>query len=193
MKLAFVLSILALPTLVVGQSSSKFKIEPSSSFVLSGVSNVNEFDCELKQGFCEDQLKVDYAQKGNQVFFKNASLNLSVSKFDCKSKFITRDMKKTLKEEEFPFMEFELISIGNIDIDNDYCAVAEALVTISGHTNRYQLKYEIKAVSDTTFQIKMSSDFKMKDFQIDPPSAMMGLIKVQDTINVAIDLQITML
>jgi len=192
MKSKALLLLMLLPALLKAQSISKFIIEPSSTFILKGISNVNEFDCELQDGFCEDQLVVAYSHEGDHVYFKNANLSLSVSKFDCKSKYITRDMKKTLKEEVFPLMEFQLLSIENFKNEKNLCPLAEALVTISGHTNKYYLKYEIKAISDTTYQITMNSDFKMMDFNIDPPSAMMGLIKVQDTITVDIDLQITM-
>ncbi len=185
--------LMLIPAFFKAQSTSKFIIEPSSSFVLSGVSNVNEFDCELQEGFCEDQLTIAYSHEGNHLYFEKASLSLSVSKFDCKSKYITRDMKKTLKEEEYPLMEFKLLSIENFSNSKGATPLAEALVTISGHTNRYFLKYEMKPTSDNGYQIKMTSDFKMKDFNIDPPSAMMGLIKVHDTITVDIDLQITML
>ena len=185
--------LMLIPAFIKAQSTSKFIIEPTSSFVLKGVSNVNEFDCELQEGFCEEQLSVGYTHERGNVYFKNASLSLSVSKFNCKSKYITRDMKKTLNVEEFPFMEFELLSIKNFKNSKNTCPMAEALVTISGHTNKYYLKYELNPISDSTYQIKMDSDFKMKDFNIDPPSAMMGLIKVHDTISVEIDLQITFL
>uniref|UniRef100_UPI0040494ECF YceI family protein n=1 Tax=Fulvivirga sp. TaxID=1931237 RepID=UPI0040494ECF len=193
MKSNALLMLMLIPALLKAQSTSKFVIDPSSSFTLSGVSNVNEFDCELKEGFCEDQLSIGYSHKNGNVYFKNANLSVSVSKFDCNSKYITRDMKKTLKEEEFPFMEFELLSIENFTSNKNTCPMAEALVTISGHTNKYYLKYELTPLTDSTYQIKMGSDFKMKDFNIDPPTAMMGLIKVHDTITVEIDLLLKLL
>ncbi|MEQ8244030.1 hypothetical protein [Fulvivirga sp.] len=193
MKSNALLMLMLIPALLKAQSTSKFVIDPSSSFTLSGVSNVNEFDCELKEGFCEDQLSIGYSHKNGNVYFKNANLSVSVSKFDCNSKYITRDMKKTLKEEEFPFMEFELLSIENFNNENSTNALAEALVTISGHTNKYFLKYDVEPASKSSYKLKMISDFKMKEFGIDPPSAMMGLIKVHDTITVEIDLHITLL
>ncbi|QSE96313.1 YceI family protein [Fulvivirga lutea] len=164
-------------------------IEDESTFRISGKSSVNSFDCQIVQGFCGESVDVCYNLQATTVKFDNTKFSIPVNQFDCGSNFITRDMKKTLKAEEYPFMQFELLSIINFDNLNCNNSKAETLVTIAGVTNRYLLNYDISQLDEDTFKIKLNSTFDINDFNLNPPSALMGLIKVDKTIDVSLSLQ----
>lgn len=185
------ISIFSITTLKA-QKTTKFTIEEDSQFKLSGISNVNEFDCELIKGFCDDELTVCYLEKEGTLSFENTRLDLSVQNFDCKSSPITHDMKKALNHKEFPFMQFELVKIINFNHVGSSKSMAEALVTISGHTNKYLFNYTLDVLSNNAYAIKIISKFNMIDFGITPPTAMMGFIKVDKTITVDLNLKVTM-
>jgi hypothetical protein len=192
MKYQLIVFLISLGGIIKAQTTTNLIIEPESTFKLSGVSNVNEFDCKIVEGLCGQQFNACYAQVDNSIAFNNTRFSLDVKKFDCNSSYITRDMKKTLKSEQYPFMYFELISISNLYGDGKYKeSLAEALITISGQTNKYYLKYDFKPIDDDTFNVNINSEFDMKDFGIDPPTALMGFIKTEETITVDLNLIIS--
>ncbi len=192
MKSILVSLSLLVPSIAFAQTTTMVIIEPESSFRLSGVSNVNEFDCRIVEGFCGEQLSVCYEAKDGFISFDNTKFSLTVEKFDCESNYITRDMKKTLKGEKFPFMHFQLLNIENFDPIDFNDSRAETLITIAGKTNKYFLKYEVLPIDAKSFHINFKSEFDIKEFGIDPPTAMMGLIKVNETIFVELNLKISM-
>jgi hypothetical protein len=193
MKYPLIIFLVSLGGIIKAQTTTtNLIIEPKSTFILSGVSNVNEFDCKIVEGLCGQQLDVCYAQIDNSIIFNNTRFRLDVQKFDCNSSYITRDMKKTLKSEKYPFMYFELISISNLFGDGQNKeSLAETLITISGQTNKYFLTYQFEPIDSDTYSVHINSDFDMKEFGILPPTALMGFIKTEETINVDLNLIIS--
>ncbi|MEQ8928144.1 MAG: hypothetical protein RLO81_20175 [Fulvivirga sp.] len=189
MNKLIVFLLLSIPIKSNSQSVTKtMVIEEESTFKISGKSSVNSFDCHIIQGFCGESVSVSYNVQATTVKFSNTKFSIPVKQFDCGSKFITRDMKETLKAEDHPFMEFELISIRNFDDLNCENSKAETLVTIAGITNRYLLNYDISKLDEVSYRIKLNSTFDINDFNLDPPTALMGLIKVDETIGVSLTL-----
>lgn len=163
-------------------------IEPESTFKISGKSNVNQFDCKIEEGFCGKSVNVCYSVEDSSLKFSNTKFSIPVNEFDCGSKYITRDMKSTLKSDEYPFMTFELLNITNFEELNCGNSKAETLVTIAGVTNKYYLDYLLHKTDTDKFEILIHSTFDINDFKLETPTALMGMIKVSDTINVSLTL-----
>lgn len=171
------------------QETKKIFINPESSFTLHGSSNVNEFSCSIVTGFCGEELDVCYSNGDKSMTFDNAQFSVPVGEFDCRNKFITRDMQKTLKEDEYPQMSFKLL---NIEFYGDK-PIADVLITIAGHTNLYHLHYTMNQLAGEAFGVNMSTTFRISDFNIETPTALMGLLKVSETIRVDIDLSLSVI
>lgn len=180
--------LVTISNILVAQNTKTLLIEQGSSFRISGISNINEFDCNIQEGFCGESINLYYEWNDDTLIFDNAKFNLPLKNFDCKNRLITMDLKKTLKEDQFPFMHFQLLKTKNFNSENCSDSKAETLVTIAGETNRYYLNYNLAKLDADTYSISIVSIFDMNDFKITPPTALMGLIKVEEKINVSLDL-----
>ncbi len=187
MRIRLLSSLIFISIISSAQVTTTLVIEPQSTFSLRGVSNVNTFSCEIVEGFCGEELNVCFVENEDIIEFENTQFSVSVDEFDCRNRYITRDMKKALKQEAFPLMNFKLLSISRLE-DNP---LAEMLITISGKSNFYHLKYSMERIKENTYRLNLNSEFYMQDFDIEPPSALLGLIKVANTIEVDIELVIS--
>lgn len=172
---------------VLGQTTQKLAIDQKSTFTLRGTSNVNSFSCSIIDSFCGEELDVCFTKAGNTISFDNAQFKVEVAQFDCQNKLITRDMQKTLEEEEYPHMNFKLLKINNWEQE----PTAELQITIAGKTNLYNLKYGLVPVNNQAFKINLNTSFYMSEFDIVAPRALLGLVKVNETIEVDIELFLT--
>jgi hypothetical protein len=78
--------------------------------------------------------------------------------------------------------------MGEPDIANR----AELKISLAGKANAYKLEYNSEQLNPDLYRVHLKSDFNMQDFGIDPPTALMGLIKVDKKISIEIDLYISM-
>lgn len=179
--LAFFLLYCATITLQA-QKSLQVAILPGSSLIIKGSSNVNSFDCELKNELDGRVIEFDYTNSASQFQVKNARFSVEVKNFDCGSKLITRDMHQTLKQPEVPKMHFELLSLDTLRSE------IWMNMTIAGTTKKYKLYYDQKLEPSKGLCVSICNDFSMMDFGIKAPTTMMGMIKVSDYITINVDL-----
>ncbi|MEJ7830628.1 MAG: hypothetical protein WKF91_20630, partial [Segetibacter sp.] len=78
----------------------RWAVEKNSTLRVNGTSNVNSFTCNIKE----------YLQKDTIILFNDPSkpkqltgeLQMDVRNVNCHSNLITKDLRKTLKAEEYP-------------------------------------------------------------------------------------------
>jgi len=180
-------------SLVNAQETQKVIILPQSKIYLNGESNINTFSCELCNGSEKVKLDLCYQPEKLSYMFDQNQYTISVDKFVCDNKQITTDLKKALKIEEHPNMYLQLNRLIGRDITNG-SKQAEISITIAGVTNDYCLNYDLKDSEDRdVYQVSLASDFDMRDFGIEPPTALMGIIKVKKDIAIKLHLVLEIL
>ena len=171
-----------------GQVTQKVYILPESKIFLDGESNINTFSCELCNGSERTVLSLCYQPQKLSYIFDQNQYAISVDNFVCDNKHITSDLKKALKMDEYPYMYLQLnklIDFGKSQGNKQ----AELSITIAGVTNDYCLNYELKpSIENGEFLVNLASDFDMREFGIEPPTALMGLIKVKKDISIKLHL-----
>lgn len=172
------------------QTNGKIVLTSKSTFQLNGTSNINKFECSPKQGFPEQKIDIYYTQSEDEIVFSNTEFDLEVENIECQHQQMTRDMQKTLKANQYPLINFQLLCITTADNNTPS---AKARITIAGKSNDYHLTYDLKSYDNQHLIIYLNSKFNMKDFDIIPPTAMMGLIKVDEIITIELQLDVTLL
>ena len=171
-----------------GQVTQKVYILPESKIFLDGESNINTFSCELCNESERTVLSLCYQPQKLSYIFDQNQYAISVDNFVCDNKHITSDLKKALKMDEYPYMYLQLnklIDFGKSQGNKQ----AELSITIAGVTNDYCLNYELKpSIENGEFLVNLASDFDMREFGIEPPTALMGLIKVKKDISIKLHL-----
>src|ERR1700712_2428451 len=81
--------------------TKRWVISENSSLCVNGSTNINKFACDIPTYDQTDTLTVIKGKGGKEVVL-SGTIGLKVQSFDCHNSIMTRDLRKTLKEKEFP-------------------------------------------------------------------------------------------
>ncbi len=169
------------------------RILPDSRLYLEGSSNVNQFVCDCEQVFPSLTFNMEGGSPQNKASFLDTRLQLITKNLDCGNRGMNRDLYKTLKADEFPQIVFALRSVNPLpDFTNpgEQRVTTEASLTIAGQSRPVDLEVKARPLGDQSFHFVSQKTIKMSDFGIEPPTALMGLIKVDDEITIHFDLKV---
>jgi hypothetical protein len=165
-------------------------IEKNSSLIIKGSSNINEFTCNVKQYMNQDTLVFFTDEKGKRLVFQRSALTVEVSQFDCHHKFITADLRKTLKYQQYPNMKIHFISMEDPTVVNQGHSVKGIVdIELAGVVRRMELVYAVSNQHDKYIDLTGSRQMHFSDFKLVPPKKMAGLIKINEDILVKVQLK----
>lgn len=170
------------------KNEQRWVIEKSSSISILGKSNVNRFRCEIKGYYKPDTLVISGEE--NQVAVKGGLL-INVNDFDCHQKMITRDLRKTLKAKDNPFMKIQLLTLSRFaGVAGDDKIKGWVAIELAGITRTIAVDYVVKRSPGGALQFHGSQQVNLSDFDLNCPGRLAGLIKVDDQIDVTFILQL---
>lgn len=164
-------------------------VEKNSTLVIAGSSNVNAFICDIKQYIKQDTLVFLSEKKSKNVIFHRSAITVDVSQFDCYHKFITADLRKTLKFQQYPFMKIHFISMDDpTQIMAGHTIKGIQDIELAGVIRRMEFVYQVKNNSGNMIHLISSRRMQFSDFKLEPPKKMAGLIKINEDIKVNVEL-----
>lgn len=169
-------------------------LEPTSLLSINGETNVNSFCCSSQQKFPKGRVGYEWGKGNGNLNFENAILKINVQSLDCGANAINRDLQKTLQAESFPYITIELKEAintqGDKSIKKNQWIELQAMteITLCCVTKEVTIPIKIRKDSDNRFRIIGSTVLKFRDFELEPPTVMMGLIKVKETLDISFDL-----
>jgi hypothetical protein len=100
-----------------------------------------------------------------------------------------RDLQKALKAEQYPYIGIELRQFsmypGDIPLSGSgegLPSLAKVNITIAGVTRSYEIQVRTTRDAHLQFRFAGKKTMNMTDFNISPPVALFGMIKVDDPI-----------
>ncbi len=175
-------------------NSADFHIQEQSKLSLNGTTNVNKFACACGQKFKPQTFYATASANRSNISFSHTTLHLATTSLDCGNRLMNRDMYETLRAEAYPNISIELKKVVfppgvTIDDCSEWVELdAETVITIAGTAQKVPLKVKARSLSAGRFQFRSAHGLKMTDFGIQPPTAMMGAVKVRDEIQIHFDL-----
>lgn len=164
----------------------RFVVQPSSKLTIDGKTNVNSFQCAITQYFGRDTLVLQEGGRNRRPVFTKGYVGLEAASFDCGMPVMTKDFGKTIKSNEFPFIFIEFISF---EKGAGYQLSGEKFkgkikISLGGVTKAFDVDCTIEARNSGLIHLKGGRDFTFSDFNLEPPSKMMGMVKVSDALTV---------
>jgi len=182
---------------VVGPSHSSEKerwlVQKSSKLAIEGKSNVNDFVCEISGNNQTDTLTIDYDEDGGEIFFLKKKVRIGTSTFDCGNSLITQDFRETLKSDQYPFITLNFLTLDRPQF-KDFSAMnvhGTVEIIIADIPREYTITYQIIPHTSGMIELNGSQTIQIKDFNLTPPTHLLGLIKVEERIKVDFNLQLT--
>ncbi|MFN3940795.1 MAG: hypothetical protein ACK4IY_09405 [Chitinophagales bacterium] len=128
-----------------------------------------------------------------KILFGHNRLHAQTKSLDCGGTGINGDMYKTLKADEIPYIIIELqeiLLLNELQQNIWIPAIVNVYFTIAGTRRHEECMIEILKQSEKNFELKGKHKIYLTNYRIKPPKAMLGLINVENEIELRFDLSI---
>ena len=169
----------------------RWAVEKTSTLKITGKSNVNEFACSIAGNNKPDTISYVEDDAGRAVRL-DGNLELDVLRFDCQSKMITNDLRKTLKAEDYPKLVIRFLSLERTPSLQSTGQTMKGWVEVelAGTRKAFQVGYEFSKGANNTYILNGKRGFTFSDFKLVPPRKLAGAVKVKDEFAVDFNLRL---
>lgn len=155
----------------------------ANSMTVQGSSSLHDWESQITKAEWKGLFQIENLAL---VDVKNVEVKIPVESIkSTKGKIMDSKTYDAFDAEKHPFIIFSLTSAkinqtaGIID--------AKGTLTMAGATRPIDLQAKYKVLPSGELQVTVSKTLKMTDFKMEPPTAMMGTIKVGDEVTVNFD------
>ncbi|MBW4891017.1 YceI family protein [Mucilaginibacter sp. HMF5004] len=169
----------------------KWLISESSNLCVNGNTNVNKFSCEIPACDRTDTLNMTRNKSSKEITL-SGNISLSIQSFDCHNAIMTRDLRTTLKEKQYPRLRILFLSLSNFPELTEKPQLITGLVNIEmvGITKRFEVNYQVSIDDQKVVHLLGTRDINFSDFDLTPPRKLGGLIKTNNKLSVIFHLKI---
>jgi len=161
--------------------AQSLKLNPKFNLTISGTTNVHDYETKVTQMNGEIVLNGT-----NQV--KGMIVNIPVKSIKSKEKLMDTKTYEAFNAEKYPIITFKMTELNSLQLNGtDVNVAVSGNLTINGTTKKVTLKSNGKVLKSGSYQFKGALALKMTDFNMKPPTAMMGMMKVGDGITLKYD------
>lgn len=170
------------------KSQTRFVPDTEASRIwIEGDSNVNSFDCKADQYQGEAIQNQD--EESNTTNNLTLNVEIKVAGFDCGKQRMNKDLRDALKEKDYPNITFVFLNAEPVESTSDN---PEFLVfgnlTVAGVTNEIRFNIFGEMLQNGSMRAIGNKQIRMTDYNVAPPTAMFGLVKVDNELTVHFDL-----
>lgn len=176
-------------------SQQRFLVDVSerSEVSVRGSSNVVSF--HLKQSlvqFFGKKQQISIRQNGRNFTLNENVINIPVKGFDSDNKMALRDFKKLVLAPKYPdiVLVIKQFSLPDNIVKHTKTHIQIPVeITITNQSKPYLITLE-SFLSGNSLHLKAAKNINIKDFGLEPPVSMMGLIKVSEWIEIQINTEL---
>jgi hypothetical protein len=171
----------------------RFQLVNESAITIKGSSTVNTFTCTSQYIQGSGTATSISAKLDNPDV--SAEIAAQVKLFDCGNGRMNRDLWNALKSDDNPLITYSLDDalVGQLKTEDGEAVsiVASGHLAIAGVEQPIELALTAKLLGDGDYAITGQQDIKMSDFDVERPTALLGLVKAHDDITIYFDLRST--
>lgn len=158
-----------------------FQVVTGKSVTLNGKTSLGRFACNYQTTEETDTifLKAAVARQGVVL-----DISLPIDDFGCGNRMLNRDFNKTLQAEEFPFIH---VTVERFYKEGDHYFSALRLRLVGKELYMDKLPFIMEESADEKSLIA-EFELSLKYFDLDPPKKLLGLLKVQEELEIRLKL-----
>lgn len=156
----------------------------TSTITISGTTNVHDWKSNVTQ--MKGDLTVNNSKK-----IQSMSVDIPVVsiKSEEKEKLMDKKTYEAFNSEKNPTISFHLTEVNDMKINGtDINVTVTGNLTMGGTTKKIVLKSIGKNTKTGVYEFKGNVALKMTDFKMKPPTALLGIMKVGDTVTLNYDM-----
>jgi len=167
---------------------TKWVVTENSNLSVNGTTNINKFSCEIPTYDQTDTLTMVKVDKGVVL---TGNIGLKIESFDCHNSIMTHDLRKTLKEKQFPRLYIRFLSLSKFP---ELTAEPQPItgwvnIELAGTSKRFEINYQVSIDAQKIIHLLGAQDINFSDFNLIPPRKLGGMIKTNDRLSVAFHLK----
>lgn len=166
-------------------TTEKWVVLKGCTLKVEGSTNVSHFTCSV----------ADYATPDTLFFFRTTDkdvplkgcLRLPVNGFDCLNRTMTADLRKTLKSDDYPHMRIRFLSLQKYPAlkPNQEDITGLVCIELAGTARTMEINYHISMDEQQVVHLTGEQQINFSDFNLDPPRKLGGMIRANDKLTVA--------
>jgi len=169
------------------QNTFSVDLQKNSSITIHGTTNLLSFKLiQTGEKLTKRNFVISVSDSHNKIVLSQNEHSILVKDFTSENKMALRDFMKLVKANMYPSFHVKVnyfeIDPNTINTDQAKATVSVDL-TITGKTKQYSIP--VKSVHDgDNYKLNGNKKINIRDFGLDPPVEMMGLIRVSEWINI---------
>ncbi|SHN14071.1 YceI family protein [Mucilaginibacter sp. OK098] len=181
-----VIIFLVMPQFLRAQAIYKLLPGKDVAIKVLGSSNVHDWT-ETATGL---ESQGDFKFEGDQLrSLRSFSFAVDVKSLKSDHESMDNRTYKTIKADKFPTVTYKLSSaVVTLVQKNKYAIKATGDLTIAGNTQTIVLNVSAVVNADNTISCTGSQKIQLTDYKIDPPSFMLGAMKVKNDLTIQFNL-----
>ena len=191
----------------VGHAQMQYVPDADSRVWIEGTSTVNDFTCSTQQidGHARlalqqtppassrpDSTRTRPPAASTSSEPPTVQARVPVRALDCGKRRQNQDLYEAMKAREHPEIRYEIVKANVVtapdSAQDHYVLEAIGNLTIAGETRTVRLTLEGRQLDDGRVHARGTLPMQMTHFDVEPPTAMLGLIRVRDNIVVHFDI-----
>lgn len=167
------------------EAQSNYKIVESGAtdMKLSGTSTLHDWEMNSKSCTGNALFKFELVKKENLISLKSLTFSLVVEDLKSEEKTLDNNAYKALKTDEYKDITYTLISAKIVSRKNqEYLLKTRGSLIIAGVTKIISMNVTCTVNKDSTITCTGFKTLKMTDYNVKPPTFMLGAMKTGDTI-----------
>lgn len=169
---------------VEAQASYEFDRD-QSTLHMYGTSNVRDWDAKIVM---ENETITIGEDNPSENWIQTLSFEMPISEVDSDSRRLNNNIHEYLGEDDHPIMTFDLVEIIDVTESGDgYDITTNGNLMINGVERSVDLTAHAEVNEDGAIRIQGEYETLMSNFDIDPPTAMLGSIRAEDDVQIEFD------
>jgi len=164
----------------------RWEVQKNSTIRVDGESNINSFRCDIEAYYQADTIFCYDGGGISDAVKLKGSLKIDLFNFDCHSRMITSDMRKTLKADAYPKLVIHFMSLDRLPVFDGNTDIMKGWVNIelAGVTKKFEILYSFIKTGSSPILLNGGRTFHFSDFNLTPPRKLGGMIRIKDEFSV---------
>ena len=167
-------------------------VQPSSTLYINGTTNINSYECAIAKYTGNDTLVLHEGGRKIRPVFVKGAVELDAASCDCGVPLMTSDFRKAINSKEHPSIIIDFISFERMPV---YASLPDQFkgilkISLAGVTKVFEVNCSINATQAGIIHLVGTRDFNFSDFDITPPTRVLGAVRVNQSLTVSFHLQL---
>ena len=155
-------------------------VPSESKLVINGTSSIHDWSMEAVDFSCQLVFNINDAEVGQ---ITNVQFSLAVDDIISDSNLMDRKAHDALKEEQSPYITFTQDVLKSFSTEKGQISgEISGYLSVAGETKEVVVPFTGKLLDNNRITVTGNLSLKMSAFNIEPPTAMLGVLKTDDAV-----------